>query len=1013
MIGGAAVVFLATLACGRASPAKLPDTAPAIRQVVKAPAFVRPARLMPTPSSSRDLRDVGAAGDERHIVYGMRVVVGPHGTLRRANELLPKDGGIQSLSLPERFGDGYLFHTTGSGSTWLWRSKTWTGELEPLANLPFGAESVVPGFDRIYVRLKNSRETVALDPESGELTDLGPLPVSPTFGAMAFADAWQGAVFAEYRGVLVTFDAGASWRPAGFRTTSPHVSFENGKLLVHSSSGRLAVDPNGVLRQQGYAGTADGLFSRLAASSRFVQPPKDDKNRRHVGPLGRVPLRAALLHGWPDSKKTAIVAHGGALARISLDDGEVLAIEPRALPAGAGCDGVRLGKSFGFVCGVDRGQTIIYSFHPPLTLKPVLEFDGPRYVASSGNGALVIRSSCDREQDPTDASSAYCVVTRGGEVREIRIRGDLGAERVVALRDGRAAVLVPPRHGANGMLTLVDAEGQAKNVRMKLPKADKSTVALLKAGLWLDGFVEYKKGELRGWVTAAGPFVGVKVKLDGTVTVGEIAKEGLDRTLLSGPFGLSIGRMGTMVESTDGGFTWRELDVPVQVGGLGVGMPKRGEAALERGCSPVGCAFGHWLRVGWRGKGDRDDDLPTAPEPASTRFERSRGGRWLFHCAPTGEVVKSINTSPPPRRSSGRTFRRRSLGRLLSAAAIESTSWPAFFGVAPPARAPTDLAIDLGISSRDVQLRGYLWGPEGAAWARQARWQLRAIDAFAVTNSVWSTTATPAPWADLVVGAQRFGHDPSFSMNSSWSASLEPGGSGGVLSIATRSMTEMFVFEKSRSIIKADVPNGLLGRNALSGVVKVGDAWYVGAMNGSHAFVVAKIRGDQVSKVGTYPALSRSGRGVPTLVRNARGNSVGIWVTEEKTRATASSWYVFPIDLESGVVDTPMHLSAETLGRTPPVCGVSDDGWLLAGSPHVAPHIELVGGAEKVRVDDERVRLLATPLGVCVEAMTARASADIPKAARVPGSEWPPSGEATTPLTLVGTRQRSGFRCAR
>src|SRR5690606_8900348 len=267
---------------------------------------------------------------------------------------------------------------------------------------------------------------------------------------------------------------------------------------------------------------------------------------------------------------------------------------------GGTCQGIRLGKGSGFVCAQERGATTIYAFEPPLALRAVMRFDEPRYVAASENGGIVVRGRCAGKAD--ESSGAYCVRSPDGALREIRVRGDIGVERVVALSDGRTAVIVPPRLGAPGLLTIVDTSGRATGIKLKLPKAEPSMLALLKKGLWLDGFVEHKPGELSGWVAAAGPFVGVRVKLDGSVRVGKIEND-IDRAMLSGRLALVLGRAGLASESTDGGFSWREVDLPADDA---QSAKKSGPATEERGCSAVGCAYGSWLRVGWRERKQKD-----------------------------------------------------------------------------------------------------------------------------------------------------------------------------------------------------------------------------------------------------------------------------------------------------------------------------------------------------------------------------------------------------------------------
>ena len=276
---------------------------------------------------------------------------------------------------------------------------------------------------------------------------------------MAMAGPWLGAVQTDVRGVLVTFDAGASWRPVGQTSSgySQGVSLVDDELRINLNGRNYIVEPTGDLRVWNGPGRRSysyrGPATPAGTMAKADQSKKTKKPNRPVLPLGPRPLREAVLFGWPVSAKTAVVAHAGNLARVSLENGKILASEEDAYTGKGDCQAIPLGGGFGFVCGQERGRTDIYAFEHPLTMRPVISFDEPRYVGASDSGGLVIRGGCGRQRS---AGNVYCVSTPKGELRELRVSGDSGVERVAMLRDGRAAVLVPPRLGAKGMLTLVD-----------------------------------------------------------------------------------------------------------------------------------------------------------------------------------------------------------------------------------------------------------------------------------------------------------------------------------------------------------------------------------------------------------------------------------------------------------------------------------------------------------------------------------------------------------------------------
>ena len=131
--------------------------------------------------------------------------------------------------------------------------------------------------------------------------------------------------------------------------------------------------------------------------------------------------------------------------------------------------------------------------------------------------------------------------------------------------------------------------------------------------MWLEGF-EQRGDAVVGWVEAGGPVVGVKVGLDGKVSLGKPygSLDPRKRTdggavLFSGRFALALGDAGLAHESIDGGKTWREVELPP--------LEEHPGDAKTRGCSPVGCALRGWIRVGW-GKPLVDDDLHVVRAPA-------------------------------------------------------------------------------------------------------------------------------------------------------------------------------------------------------------------------------------------------------------------------------------------------------------------------------------------------------------------------------------------------------------
>ena len=975
-----------------------------------APAYVTPAHLLVYPDETES-RAVAQEpdGSRRLVAHGMRLVLHADGRIDRAEEVFSTHQAVRALELPPRLGGGHLLYVNGSQSALIWRAKTWTGKLEPFANLDFEVADLVPGFDRIYAFDEGRTEVWPLDPATGAAADPGALPPSPDYGNMAFADAWLGAVEVPLRGVLVTFDAGATWRPLG-RDVGGALGIEQGQLVI----GEDVLDAFGRLRRRSSEASSNQLFrgaAALAGAESFVREPDEVEAEDArgtlppAGPFGRKPLRTAVLYGWPLGGRTAVVAAGGALGHIRLRDGKLLDVAERAYPDGGPCQAVALGEGIGFVCGREGGGTVVYRFELPLSMHPVLSFDDPRFVGSSGNGALVIRGSCSTTSDAAAGQTRYCIRTRQGTLKPISITGDRGVERIVSLRDGRTVVLMPPRPGAAGGLVIIEADGSTRPVKLRLPKRDRKLAKLLRTGLWMEGFVEYPAGKLSGWVVAGGPFVGVRVGLNGKVRVGRLRSE-VEHTLLAGRLALSLGTEGQALQSTNGGLDWREFDLPVQSARLFERGRDEAEAGIERGCSAVGCAFGPWVRIGWLRRKD-DPQLPTPEPPPETVRSSAQGGRWNLSCAPTGE-----GAGPRAARRAARSRTPRHTPGPHPASGLRSTDWADFLGRRAPPKRPGQLGFDTGTEHLDVQIHGYAWGDPSSDWKRQGKWQILASDRFSMTRSVWATAVSRSPWANAPEAGGAFGQDSP----ANWSVALEPSGRAGVLSINNTGSRELYLIEEGRSIVPLrDAARWEVTHPA--GAVKVGGAWYVGH-RGSSGFRLFRVDGDRIDLLRYYPVLSStnsSSRLLSSVVRNDAADALGIWVRDLQMRGAATRWFVYPVHPETGAVDEPVVLRPEQLGEMPPPCSEGDDGWLLEGSPPVDPYVDLVG-LESVRAPRRlTARLLAHPRGLCVDSLAARAESPLPT--RLPGRSAELDPHRPTVLMVMSDRARSsgrwGFRCTR
>jgi len=993
-LGGAAPVACGgggTLAPSPALPSALGAGTPSPASTGSTPGEEQGPRLFP-PLQGPAVSVVGEDkdGSKRIVSYGLRVLSRPNGALELANEYLPSARSVHSLELPARLGGGFLFYVQSSNATLFFRARSFAGDLEPFARLDFEAEQVIAGFDRLYVLARRPERIVALDAEHGTAESLGSLPASPSYGKMAFVDGWFGALTVPLRGALASFDAGVSWHSLGMTPTS--IEGHDGALRLTGPDGVLDLDRTGTFTRQDqptFAVRENPVAQALRAGSAGQGDARSSER------LGRDALKLAVLRGFRAADGSLLVANAGTLLRIRASDGKLLESDEHAYPGGGECSALNYGPSSGFVCNDGANQTALYVFEPPFAMRRVRTFVGARYVAASGNGALVIRGSCAAN---ADLPGSYCIAGKSGAFNEIRVRGDLGAERVVALADGRVAVIVPPRLGASGFLSLIDERGGEQRLPLKLPSA--ASAGLLEKGLWLDGFVETAvapttptasstkpSSALGGWVVGNEPFAGVRVALDGSVTLGR-PESGIDRALLSANHALLVGRTGRTRESSDGGFEWTDVELPSE---FDAGRELRDDARLQ-GCSEIGCAFAGFVRVGFR-SGSAVPRLRIARLPDATRLLQPGGSRWLLRCEATGEASEAA--LPPISR-----------GRASGRADDDppGAPWAPFLELPPPALGAGEIGYDAAsVDSEGAVFRAYAWGERGADWARTGHLQLRLLDRFQVRRGVFQSAVTRSPWADAAAAAEAFGFDASGNPTS-WRAVLDLNQRAAAVLVSSRGLLDLLLFEEGKTVTR--LPNaGRLGFNfgMLSSVAKLSDAWYLASLNENRSFILSKMTGGRVERLAEYADPGHDVNSA-TLVHSVRGEELGIWVT-------GRGWYLFPIDAVSHALGAPLSLSPAELAAMPPPCVPDADGFLLSGAPSLEPNLRFSAANEALSVRRVEAQFIWSARGLCTRALAAETDAPHPRAAGGAVSAL----TASVPLTVSERRpqgRRWGYVCA-
>ncbi|MDW8250193.1 MAG: hypothetical protein RMJ98_12940 [Myxococcales bacterium] len=951
--------------------------------------LVLPDRARWTPESAegavllRQLPD----GTHQYLMQRLRIEVRPDGSLRRAPDLLPASRTpVSSLPLPDRLGGGFLFVTSGSSSS-LWRSTTFLGRLASLVRLPVSGVQVVAGTDRLLVRMLSGDRVWGVDPETGAVGAALPLPVAPRYGGIAFVDARQGAVYADLLGLMVTRDAGVSWRSVPLHEPPKALVAEelSEGVVVQVGSRKLRVDPaTGTLSEDGPALTPTG---QVASSAR------ETSNRRPWGVTA--PLRVAIEEGWPLLDGTAVVFRAGRVVRVKLEDGSVLSsFSPVEAEEAASCLPVRFGADVGFVCGAPGQGTKLYVYEPPGGVALVLSFAAPRRIVPSQNGWLVVHGSCDSDAPggAEEGVGKYCILSPVGGRREVLTRGDVGVERVVALSDGRVAVVVPPRGSSDGVVTLLPAESNGTTRTMSVQPGEDA--ALLRRGLWLDGMYEVVPGEVGGWIEGGGRLVGVRIRLaEGSVQVGA-PQEGLFLSVV-GPAAMVAQGSEALAESLDGGFSWKPVEMP----------PALGQGKLGSGlrCGVAGCVVpferGTWLRVGW-GKPADPTDLEDAQEGNVTFSSRTIPRPLRLTCSlGVQETLKESEVLPPPRR--------RFVVAVPPAEEAPPGPLPSFLGVPPPSIPEGALALSEGTAS-GTAARIYGWVPRGVAAGRAGRLLVRFEDRFAPERPVRSSKITVASWQDEQALRDAMGQG---GVGVAFHGLGDPGGKAMLLSACQGVQCSLFSVVDGRPVTPVAPPDddGFGRLVAPSASALWHDEAFFLAVNAGPRVDVWKVEAGQPRRLAKIPRVTTfNNQSAPvTLVRRARGGLIGLLTRGASSAQSEQDLFLLPIDPTTGKTGDMLRLGASDLSWVAPrVCSPEEDGWLIDLQPMTYPVMTLPPG---VRLGEVELRARVEPSSICLEAGAARLldSATIGKQASAPT----PPVAGSIPLLATSPNKRVTLYC--
>ena len=1074
-------------ACGTASgPARSPDQG-SFRVIgigASADPTVRSARLLPEVVDETQGYGTEPGGGVRAITSGLRVVTTREGAIVVAEDRLPQPPQM-TVALPERLGGGFLFVL----GTTVWRADRWLDTAKPIFASLQAIQAIVPGLDRVYVRAQNAY--LAIDGKTGKVLDLGPWPASPFVSGFAAADGWRAAAVTDLRGVVATFDAGATWRaldlpmdPRQVLTSGDSLvvgGIENGRTEAwfelrgdgaiarlagapREAKGKMIPAPGTPTRPYFPGGYPGGGYpgsitipvptypAQPSASAAAARPGSALEGREEsvqdtgTRIFGKRPLAAAIEDGWPLTDGTAVIARDGALGRVRLADGVLTEVAPGAFPLKpARCHPVSLTRpsaigAFGFICGEPRGRSAIYAYDPLQgRLTELKRFDRPRVVTSSGNGAIAVRGPCAEEGDPSvspreptriepksdggvadggagekeeaakadrekadkaalekaekEAAAAklalpevhpYCILGHDNTWREIHVRGDVGAERVVVLADGRIVVVSPPQgQTAPARITLLD-KGRAATLPVVFPSVTADIARVLRLGVWLDGFEEHKPGFVGGWVEAGGAMLGIEIALDGKATPGQFVRDA-GMPFVSGRYGFGWTQSRRGFETTDGGMTWSSLELP---------EPLVATTKVERrACGPIGCLAAGWMRVGW-GEAKKTP-APAAPAPFRASVSVSTPQLSLT-CETTTPAMPPPptphpRTAPPPTPARVTLGGRGSLGSSpvlggiggLGTAGV--SEMPAFFAQPGPALRDPERGMPfevLELPERYPRLgalaRIYAWGPKTGDWDTQGKWQVKWLSPFAGWPEARTSLAVLPPQTilDFTRTSSPYGYGGYYGGGAGFFQVASGDDSSHALLLArrpTRVDVTPVELEADRAPVEIRRADGEPFIE-IDAVTRAAGRWFLAtpppAGGTSPVTTLWQVDGSVARElVRVSRAALESGRPTGTkLARRSDGRAIGLVVDGQPTaeRSTATRW-VLPIDLETGQVGEPEALGYSDLaGRALEACTDDIVGWVFDTSlPGTTVRVHVPAGAGSMHSVYARVRLSASR--ACVE----------------------------------------------
>jgi hypothetical protein len=632
----ALILVCAALSSCSAAPPRPSPPAPAPAPS-GAPAAAVPVRYLVTSSSTLEHTDEGL---DRVVVSGRRLELRGIEIATVGPAEPEVDGGARAPSWAAGSAARYVFWKDKQ----LWGAETFMGPLHLVATLPAAPGQPFDWLDGAALVLPGG--VISVPASGGAPARVG----VPAVTRGLAADARRGLAFTALGGAWLTLDGGASYRDVTADLGSAFALEARGDhVLAH-----LPGDEDRIISASG--AVSDGGTRRSAPPPAHPPPDRDPFEVAS----GTRPADAAARTGVPLPDGGVVITARGYAARFdpaTLRTTSLVELDPGL--ARAECTPLRLAPSGEvlLVCiGPDRATVVDLSgtarTERTFDLAGASELD--RFVIG-GDDALGYLGACDGTPPRVPEVETFASGEQRNSSRQrvavfcVRAGRDAWVEHHIDRADEADVAGWIPRAGGGAVALVlrpglfldererVSVRGGLRTVRFARtePPLNFSPYTFDRGGPGVDRSRRVLADDsIEGWLAAGGygaSLLSVTIDPRGHAVV-HAAPARTQQIIQAGRFALAVAEDGGISETVDRGHRWVAIEPPPGT--------RHDWSARPSVCSPAGCVFNSFVRLGWASEGVTD---PPAPPHDDTPREPPLYTRTLppppvlrLSCAPAG-----------------------------------------------------------------------------------------------------------------------------------------------------------------------------------------------------------------------------------------------------------------------------------------------------------------------------------------------------------------------------------------